>query len=357
MTRRGAPRSLALRVGGVVLGLALLLGCGRKGPPVPPRAVSPTAVQALRADLEEGTILVSWVRPAENSDGSPLADLREFRLSRAVQTPADREAGRQPPPSPLAVVLAEEPTNAAVLMDRYAYQDAGAGDAFPVGSHVSYRVEPVNRRGRVGPAATVAVDLGPAPAPPAGVSARPGDGNVDLSWSAPTGVPPARGYNVYRGSEPGVYGAAPLNTSPLLEPRFQDSTVTNGVTYYYVVRGVGGDEPPFREGKSSAEVAITPEDRTAPAPPSGLAAVPSAGGVALVWDPNAEADLQGYLVYRREPESVTPTRLTPSPIPGTTFTDRGTRPGATYLYSVTAVDRSPRQNESAPSAEVEARLP
>jgi hypothetical protein len=357
MSRCGARRLLALPAGGIALGLSLLLGCGRQGPPVPPRAASPTAVQALRADLEEGAIIVSWVRPAGNSDGSPLTDLGEFRLSRAVQTPADREAGRQPPLSPLAVVLAEEPTNAAVLMDRYAYQDPRAGDAFPVGSRVSYRVEPVNRRGRVGPAAMVAVDLGPAPGPPTGVSARPGDGIVDLTWSAPTGVPPARGYNVYRGSEPGVHGAAPLNTTPLLEQRFQDSTVTNGATYYYVVRSVGGDEPPFREGKSSAEVVITPEDRTAPASPSGLAAVPFAGGVALVWNPNTEADLQGYLVYRREPESVTPTRLTPSPIPATMFTDRSTRPGATYLYSVTAVDRSPRHNESVPSAEVEANLP
>jgi fibronectin type 3 domain-containing protein len=242
-------------------------------------------------------------------------------------------------------------------MDRYAYQDAGAGEAFPVGSRVSYRVEPVNRRGRVGPAATVTVDLGPGPAPPTGVSARPGDGVVELSWSPATGVPPARGYNVYRGSQPGAYGEAPLNTSPLLETRFQDSTVSNGVTYYYVVRAVGGDEPPFREGKNSAEVAIAPEDRTAPPPPTGLAAVPFAGGVALAWDPNTEADLQGYQVYRREQESAASTRLTPSPIPATMFTDRSTRPGATYLYSVTAVDRSPRHNESVPSAEVEARLP
>ncbi len=357
MSRRGARRFLVLPSAGMALGLSLLLGCGRQGPPVAPRAVTPAAVQTLRADVEEGTILVSWVRPAGNSDGSPLTDLREFHLSRAVQTPADREAGRQPPLSSLAVVLAEAPTNAAVLMDRYAYQDLGAADAFPVGSRVSYRVEPVNRRGRVGPAATVVVDLGPVPAPPTGVSARPGDGIVNLSWSAPAGVPSARGYNVYRGTQPGVYGTAPLNPSPLLVPEFQDSTVTNGTTYYYVVRSVGGDGPPFREGKNSAEVAVTPEDRTAPAPPSGLSAVPSEGGVALAWSPNTETDLQGYLVYRREPEGATTTRLTPSPILVTTFTDRTARSGATYLYSLTAVDRSPHHNESAPSPEVEVHLP
>jgi fibronectin type 3 domain-containing protein len=51
------------------------------------------------------------------------------------------------------------------------------------------------------------------------------------------------------------------------------------------------------------------------------------------------------------------TLLTPSPIPGTTYADRTARPDVTYMYAVTAVDRSARRNESAPSPEVEARLP
>jgi hypothetical protein len=62
-------------------------------------------------------------------------------------------------------------------------------------------------------------------------------------------------------------------------------------------------------------------------------------------------------VYRREVPHVAPVRLTPTPIPGTTFADRTPRSGATYAYSVAAVDRSPRRNESAPSPEVEVTLP
>jgi hypothetical protein len=65
----------------------------------------------------------------------------------------------------------------------------------------------------------------------------------------------------------------------------------------------------------------------------------------------------GYLVYRREPPALTPARLTQTPIQTTTFTDPTARPGVNYLYSVTAVDRSPRRNESAPSAETSASLP
>ncbi|HEU4753885.1 MAG TPA: carboxypeptidase-like regulatory domain-containing protein [Armatimonadota bacterium] len=44
-------------------------------------------------------------------------------------------------------------------------------------------------------------------------------------------------------------------------------------------------------------------------------------------------------------------RLTPQPITGTTFTDPTARPGQTYRYVLTAVDRS--GNESAPTAPVE----
>jgi hypothetical protein len=53
----------------------------------------------------------------------------------------------------------------------------------------------------------------------------------------------------------------------------------------------------------------------------------------------------------------TAVRLTETPLTPTTFTDRSARPGSTYVYSVTAVDRSVRRNESAPSVEVEVTLP
>jgi hypothetical protein len=88
-----------------------------------------------------------------------------------------------------------------------------------------------------------------------------------------------------------------------------------------------------------------------------LAVIPGEGVVALTWDASADRDLLGYLVYRREAPQVVSVRLTETPIPGTTFTDRTPRRGATYVYTVTAVDRSVRRNESAPSTEAEVSLP
>jgi hypothetical protein len=75
---------------------------------------------------------------------------------------------------------------------------------------------------------------------------------IDLSWTAPSGV--VTGYNVYRGTTPGGELSTPLNTTPLTGTTFQDTTVTPGSTYYYVVEAVNsaGSSGPSAEGSATA---------------------------------------------------------------------------------------------------------
>jgi hypothetical protein len=220
----------------------------------------------------------------------------------------------------------------------------------------------VNRRGTPGtPSVEAFVDFALAPSPPTNLEASAGDGIVGLSWQAPAtpepaGSVPVQGFNVYRGIRSGDYANTPLNGRPLAETRFRDAGVENETTYYYVVRSVGSEGSTSRESPNSNEISARPQDFTPPAPPRGLVAVPGTDGVALTWDANPESDLLGYLVYRREPSSLTAVRLVETPIRASTFTDRAARPGLMYLYSLTAVDRSPHRNESAPSSEVSASL-
>ena len=359
MTIRLHP-TVALAVSAGVVAFTLLLpSCGRRGAPLPPRSIGPAAVRDLQAVPRGSDILVTWTRPSRSEDGSPLTDLQEFRLSRAVGPPSAGVGEARPIFVPLATVRAERPENAAVQGTAYAYRD----EAVTPGLTYRYQVQAFNRRGVASPpSAEVAVDLAPAPAPPINIRATGRNGVVELEWQAPAqsgqeATPPVRGYNVYRGLEPGVYGTQPINSRPLSETTFRDAGVSNDVTYYYVVRSVGTDRPPWRESADSVEVSVTPQDFVPPAPPRGLIAIPDHGAVALTWDANAEPDILGYFVYRRELPQVAPVRLTETPVPGTTFTDRTPRSGATYAYSVTAVDRSPHRNESAPSTEVEVTLP
>jgi predicted small lipoprotein YifL len=347
-----------------VLAAALfaLPACGRKGPPLPPRPVVPAAVGNLQAEPREAGILLSWTRPTRNDDGTPLTDLLEFRLSRAT-VPLGTSAVPPSAFSFLATVRAEQPQNASVQGPLYGYRDDAGGQGLPTGRQYRYRIQAVNRRGEIGPySAEASVDFPPAPAPPVSLKAAAGDAVVDLEWLPPppaasADVSPAKGYNVYRGLQTGVYDPRPLNPSPLLETRFRDAGVANETTYYYVVRSVANDHPPWRESVDSAEVSAIPQDFTPPAPPRGLTAIPGEGVVALTWDASEERGVLGYLVYRREPPQLIPVRLTEAPIPGTTFTDRTPRPGTTYVYTVTAVDRSAHRNESVPSGEVEVSVP
>lgn len=359
-----SARSLTARI---LVGMAMLVfvlpGCGRKGAPVPPLPVSPVAVVGIRAEPRDSGIVVTWTRPGRNEDGSPLTDLLEFRLSRAVGVAQPRETPERPAFSLLATIRADQPDNATVRGSQYAFRDDGGGAGLAPGVRYTYRVQAVNRRGVVGPPSVeVFVDFAEAPPPPAGLAASAGDGTVTLAWQTPagsvlSGTPPVRGYNVYRGLRPGTYGPQPINAGPVVETQFRDAGVQNGITYSYVVRSVGIERPPWRESRDSNEASATPVDLTPPAPPRGLVAIPGPGAVALSWNANAEPDLLGYLVYRLEPPALTPVRLTEAPVQTTTFTDRATRPGMTYIYTITAVDGSSRRNESAPSAEVSVTLP
>lgn len=141
----------------------------------------------------------------------------------------------------------------------------------------------------------------------------------------------------------------PLNTSPLTDTSITDEVLLERAQCY-VVRARRGTV--FSEPSPSA--CVTPVDVVPPAAPAGLAAVPSEGGISLIWEPNSELDLGGYLVLRREPGDATLRQLTDPPIAEARYRDTDVRPGSRYTYSVVAVDnRLPLPNVSAESAPVE----
>ena len=79
-------------------------------------------------------------------------------------------------------------------------------------------------------------------------------------------------------------------------------------------------------------------DRFPPAAPKGLQAVPGEGSISLIWEPNGEKDLAGYVVLRAVGESELQP-ITPEPLTATTFRD-GVQAGTRYTYAVKAVDKA-----------------
>jgi len=75
----------------------------------------------------------------------------------------------------------------------------------------------------------------------------------------------------------------------------------------------------------------------------------------LRWIANPESDVVGYRVYRRRVFEPKFEGLTDEIVRETFYLDRSVRTGEEYDYSVTAIDGSPRQNESAFSEMVRVR--
>jgi hypothetical protein len=141
----------------------------------------------------------------------------------------------------------------------------------------------------------------------------------------------------------------PLTPTPIAATTITDALDLGRLRCYTVRarRGTVLSEP-------SPRTCVTPVDVFPPAAPTGLAAVPSEGGISLIWEPNAELDLGGYLVLRRDPTDATLRQLTPSPIAESRYRDADVMPGARYIYSVVAVDSQlPLPNASPPSEPVE----
>jgi hypothetical protein len=86
---------------------------------------------------------------------------------------------------------------------------------------------------------------------------------VALDW-ADSGEPDLVGYSVYRGTASGGPYGTKLNSAPLTSSDFVDTTVTNGTTYYYVVRA----ENALGESPNSGQASATPQGTVAPEPPT-----------------------------------------------------------------------------------------
>jgi len=175
---------------------------------------------------------------------------------------------------------------------------------------------------------------------------------IVVDWTPPVaeaGSPPLT-FNVYRREALG----APLNQAPLSAITFELASIEYGKEACFIVRTVQDVQNVTIESDPSTPACLTPFDKFPPAAPKGLRAVAEPGAVNLVWDPNSEPDLGGYVVLRAEAPGETLQPLTPKPIKDANYRDTEVKPGVRYVYAVVAVDTATPANPSTPSTREEA---
>jgi beta-galactosidase len=177
----------------------------------------------------------------------------------------------------------------------------------------------------------------PPPAAPTGVAAVGGNARVTVTWDV---VPGAVTYNLWRATTSGGPYTLIAGNIGSVNLGYDDNTVTNLTTYYYVVTA-------NENGASvnSAEVSATPA-----AIVTGLTATAANGQIVLNWNASPGAS------YNVKRSTVTggPYSTIASSISNTNYTDSNVTTCQPYYYVVTITNAG---HESLPSAEASASLP
>jgi hypothetical protein len=339
---------------------AFLPGCGTPGAPQPPSLNLADPVADLSATRNGDKVTLTWTMPKRNTDRTPIKSNVATHVCRREGTGACSQVGAD-------VMVA--PGGSGSFTDTLP-DSIATGDARPA----SYFVELRNKKGRtagLSNAATVLV--GEAPRPVEGFKAEVRKQGIVLSWTADgekTAVrldrklltPPATK------AEHGLLAPAPeaLNATLLVDEgvdqgRAMDKTIRFGQSYEYRAQRVRRVDVNGKTlelaGELSQPVDVDAKDVFPPEVPAGLAAVAAAGKngagptIDLSWQPDTEADLAGYVVYRREGDGGWQ-RISPAmPVVEPAFHDPQVQPGHRYEYAVSAVGKNGRESERSAAAQ------
>lgn len=217
----------------VMLGLALLSGCGKKGALVPPEALVPAPVSSLAVAQKASRLQVSWNAPTKEQGGAPLKDLAGFQLFKRVVLPPGQDceecAGAYPQMFKFDLEYLQGARRIGNLF-LFDDQDITRGKTY------QYKVRSFTADGALSRDSNLARRTVFTPPPPPVAEANFSETGVVLTFSAPQ---PAEGslagYNVYRSKDSSEMPLSPLNSAPLTGPAYQEEDLLVGVRYSYWV--------------------------------------------------------------------------------------------------------------------------
>ncbi|MBW4056738.1 MAG: hypothetical protein HIU83_15330 [Proteobacteria bacterium] len=183
------------------------------------------------------------------------------------------------------------------------------------------------------------------PAPPVGLTAIGGAGQMTLSW---TSVSNATSYNVYYATTAGVTKTNGTKITSISTPYVQTGLAA-GTVYYYVVTAVNSAGESVSSAETSAGTASITPIPTVPDAPAAVIATGGTNQVTLSW--GAVSTATSYNVYYATTSRVTKANGTMISSTTSPAVQTGLAAGTTYYYIVTAVNSA---GEGAASVQVAA---
>jgi len=328
--------------------LALLAGCGRKAPPLPPIIEVPETTTDLSVHQEAGEIVLTWSYPALTRSGRQLTDLQRVEVWKLELPPGQEAMVSGPQGEELRRQLMVSRGKLLARLEGEALERATRGSALrftdPVPATAAGTTPPtlwyaVRSRRRDGTPSALSniVSWQPKAVPrtATGLRVEPGPAGILLSWDAETGVT----YVVERRGERDTDWQiiAPLD---LKEPTFTDTTARQGERWRYRIRYL----TMATAGPPGEEVAVFYRDVYPPPPVTGLLCLPEEQAVRLQWDPSPERGVT-FKVFRRKGGGEWAHLVERTE--ATEFVDQKP-PSGDLEYAVKAVD--PRGNETEAAA-------
>jgi predicted small lipoprotein YifL len=331
----------------LLLGVAALGACGRKGDPLPPIHEVPETTTDLDVYQDMDKVVLTWSYPQLTRAGRPLVDLDRIEVWRAElaagqERVLDAPNGEQ---MKLQLMLARGKTIARLSGPALAQATRGSkleyDDPLPAlapGTTPPTLIYGVRSRRRDGTfsAPSNLVTWQPEPIPPGvtGLEAKATPIGIVLDWQEVKGA----GYLVERrdaiGSPWQIITAVPVTSTNMT-----DSTAAQGRTWDYRVTAVIAGA----RGPHSNEVRVPYPDIYPPPVPSGFLCLPEQTTVRLRWDSSSESGVV-FRVLRRAGNQAWTTLADALDV--TDFTDRAPLAG-TAEYAVEAIDAAGNVSQAA----------
>lgn len=360
----------------VMAALGWTVGCASVGPPLPPSLELPRSPSDFRAARKGDQVKLTWTIPTLTRDRQRVRYLGKTRVCRSLAErikECETPVGEAVPPTDFDAKKSGGQKLRASFTDTL---PSALEQEHPRG-FATYGVEVLNTAGRgAGISNQVHVPLVPTLPPFGGFSAHTISQGVLISWECSAASIPKQGgirylFRIYRREEGKTSEAriAQVDATTCATGSekgvrsYLDQSFEWEKTYFYlgtVVSAVeaAGNTMVEVEGDDTAEIKVFAHDTFPPTVPTGLEAAFSGTGqqafIDLIWAPVADADLEGYNIYRHE-EGAEAAKLNSKPVKTPAYRDAQVEAGKSYFYSVSALDQ--RGNESGRSEEASERVP